>query len=285
MTYREAYVRGESVLREQGFAEASTDAWLLFEYASGMDRTHYFLFMNEECPQQVWESYRALVKRRLAHVPIQYLTGTQEFMGYSFQVNQDVLIPRPETELLVLEAEKCLRKVAGRIPRVLDMCTGSGCIITSLAKRMTIEAVGADVSAGALKVAAKNAQALDVRVEWIMSDLFCRIEGSFDCIVSNPPYIRSEEIAGLMPEVRDFEPRLALDGHGDGLYFYRRIIEDSRAHLNTGGWLLFEIGCDQGADVAEQMRAAGYGDICIVKDMAGLDRIAKAKYLYGGKYV
>lgn len=277
MTYGEAYTQGEHFLAERGFAEASSDAWILFEHASGLTRARYLMMKKEECPLDILERYQAMTDRRSCRVPVQYITGQQEFLGRSFLVNKNVLIPRPETELLVLEAEKCLRETAGgsedKIPRVLDICTGSGCIIISLAKQALIEAVAADISGEALALARQNAERLGADVTWIRGDLFENVEGTFDCIVSNPPYIRSGEIAGLMPEVRDFEPRLALDGHMDGLYFYRRIIEDSRAHLNAGGWLLFEIGHDQGADVTEQMRAAGFAGVHIIKDLAGLSRI------------
>lgn len=237
---------GIHTLQQQEIGEADVDAWILLEYVTGIDRTHYFLKMQEPCPQEEDKRYRELIGRRAQHVPVQYLTGVQEFMGYPFRVNSQVLIPRQDTELLVLEAEKRIHPGA----RVLDMCTGSGCIIISLAKRNHICAAAADISEGALAVARENAGALQVEAEFIKSDLFENIAGTYDCIVSNPPYIASGEIPGLMPEVRDYEPRTALDGKADGLYFYRRIVAQAKQFLKPQGWLLCEIGCDQGAAVA-----------------------------------
>lgn len=312
MTYRQVLRQGEDALRARQFEEAAADAWILFEYATGIDRTHYFAEQSEECPPKLRERFQALIRRRMGHVPVQYLTGAQEFMGMLFRVNGSVLIPRQDTELLVLETERrlALREQGkqrgggtadgprtalqgsenpgganagsggerpGRRPRVLDLCTGSGCIIISLAKRCRIEAVGSDLSGKALAVARGNAAALGADVTFLQSDLFAGIEGTFDAVVSNPPYIASGEIASLMPEVRMFEPVMALDGHADGLYFYRRIVEEAAAYLNPGGWLLFEIGCGQGAAVSELLRAAGYCEIEVKKDLAGLDRVVSGR--------
>lgn len=269
MNYREALHWGESTLKEYGISEASTDAWILFEHVTGIDRTHYFLKMQEACPEEVFLKYRHLVMQRIRHIPVQYLTGVQEFMGYSFQVNEQVLIPRQDTELLVLEAEKKIRPG----DCVLDMCTGSGCIIISLAKRCGIHAFAADISEGALCVAEKNAKALRADVAFMRSDLFEKVEGQYDCIVSNPPYIKSGEIQELMPEVRDHEPECALDGMADGLYFYREIVKEAKRFLKRGGWLLFETGYDQGREVAELLRQEAYEEIEIKKDLAGLPRV------------
>lgn len=273
MNYRELLREGEEKLAQAGIADASSDAWLLLEYVTGIDRTHYFLREREKCTEEERRRYETLAGRRARHVPVQYLTGSQEFMGYSFEVNEQVLIPRQDTELLVLEAEKRIRPK----DRVLDMCTGSGCVIISLAKRKEIAACAADISAGALETARLNAERLAADVHFWESDLFEKIEGTFDCIVSNPPYIPSGQIAGLMPEVRAHEPRLALDGGEDGLYFYRRLTREAGDYLKPDGWLLFEIGYDQGEAVAGLMRAEGYREIEIRKDLAGLDRVAAGR--------
>lgn len=269
MTYRELLKEGVQRLTQAEIADAQTDAWLLLEFVTGIDRTHYFLRQSDSCTEDETAAYEALLNKRVQHVPLQHLTGIQEFMGYPFRVNEHVLIPRQDTELLVLEAQKHI----GKGSRVLDLCTGSGCIIISLAKTCeAAEFTGADISEEALKTAQDNAAYLQARVRFLKSNLFEKIEGTFDCIVSNPPYIRSEEILQLMPEVRDFEPHLALDGSADGLYFYRKIVEESQRYLTESGWLLFEIGCDQGKDVSVLMEEAGYTEIEVKKDLAGLDR-------------
>ena len=248
---------GIGALKAQEITEAASDAWILLEHVTGIDRTHYFLKMTESCPKEAAESYRELIGRRARHMPVQYLTGEQEFMGYSFRVNEQVLIPRQDT--------------------VLDMCTGSGCIIISLAKRCRISAFAADISEGALAVAQENAAALQADVAFIKSDLFEAVEGKYDCIVSNPPYIASGEIPRLMPEVRDYEPITALDGSADGLRFYRRIAADAKKFLKPGGWVFCEIGFDQGKTVPEMFEKEGYQEIIVKKDLAGLPRVVTAR--------
>ena len=195
-------------------------------------------------------------------------------MGLDFAVTPAVLIPRQDTEILV---EACLKRLkAGS--RVLDMCTGSGCILISLlyyGEKCT--GTGADISADALSVARKNAQRNSVTAEFTESNLFEKIHGSFDMIVSNPPYIATEEIEGLMPEVRDYEPRLALDGTADGLYFYRKIISGCREFLNPDGMVLFEIGCEQGAAVSKMLHYAGFSEVHVIQDLTHHDRVVFGK--------
>lgn len=198
----------------------------------------------------------------------------------SFQVNEHVLIPRQDTEVLVEEALSILQRKNDSIS-VLDMCTGSGCILLSIMKLSGVHSVcgtGVDLSEKALTMAIKNANMLDVNAEFYQSDLFESIKGRFSMIVSNPPYIRTAEIETLQEEVRDHDPLMALDGGTDGLYFYRKIIHDSRKHLLPGGYLLFEIGCDQAEDVSGFMRKAGFQNISVKKDLAGLDRVISGVY-------
>ncbi|MDE7300163.1 MAG: peptide chain release factor N(5)-glutamine methyltransferase, partial [Lachnospiraceae bacterium] len=203
------------------------------------------------------------------HIPLQYLTGSQEFMGMEFQVTRDVLIPRQDTERLV---EEVLRCCSGK--RVLDVCTGSGCIIISLAKLAKLkEAAGCDLSEKALAVAGANAGKLGAQVRFFQSDMFSCVDGRYDIIVSNPPYIRSEDIDGLMPEVRCHEPRMALDGGEDGLSFYRLIAGQAGQFLVPDGRLYLEIGCDQAEAVSELLRQRGFRELMVVKDYAGLDRV------------
>lgn len=193
-------------------------------------------------------------------------------MGLSFYVNEHVLIPRQDTEILVEETAKFLRDGM----QFLDLCTGSGCILLSLLHlKHGVEGTGVDLSPEALKVAKKNRERLGAKAALIQSDLFDKIESAFDVIVSNPPYIKRAEIETLMDEVRLHEPYMALDGHEDGLYFYRKIAEEAPKYLRAGGGLFLEIGCDQGACVAELLRQQGFADVKVVKDLAGLDRVVE----------
>jgi release factor glutamine methyltransferase len=277
MTLYEALKSGEKLLAQQEIPDAAIDAWLLLEYVTGMTRTRFLVERTQEIKEDDRMRYRQLLQQRADHIPLQHLTGTQEFMGLTFRVNAHVLIPRQDTEVLV---EESLARLKSGM-HVLDLCTGSGCIAISLdrlgpgsgqtAEKPVIDA--ADISAEALAVAAENVQALNADVRLIQSDLFSEITGSYDMIVSNPPYIRTDEIETLSEEVRIHEPYGALDGKADGLYFYREIIRQSSSYLADGGWLLFEIGCDQGASVSELLGKAGYEEIQIIKDLAGLDRV------------
>ena len=266
MTYRSALEEGKKYLENRGVPEPDTDAWYLLEHVCGFNRTEYLLRMNREMNEKVYARYQSVLMERGKRIPLQHITGEQEFMGLSFRVDENVLIPRQDTEILVETAMKQAK--AGM--QVLDLCTGSGCIIISLMKlRPGIEGTASDISADALKVARENADRLDAKVRFVESDLFERIYGRFDLIVSNPPYIPTGTIGRLMEEVRLYDPRTALDGHGDGLYFYRKIIEESDLYLKQGGWLMFEIGSDQGEAVTAMMRRAGYTRVEVIRDLAG----------------
>lgn len=274
MTYREAINLGEKVLNMADVADAKIDAWLLLEMVCKIDRSFYYLHMEDEVAEEQLSEYEIALRKRAEHVPLQYIVGEAEFMGLKFKVNSNVLIPRQDTETLVEEA---LRVVEPGM-RMLDLCTGSGCIIISLAKNVAdISCTGSDISKQALLVAKENAKANEVEVEWERSDLFENISGTFDLIVSNPPYIPTGEIPGLMPEVRDFEPVDALDGKEDGLYFYRIITEKSPEYLTSDGYLYFEIGYDQGEAVSAMMRQCGYTQVEVIKDLAGNDRVVKGR--------
>ena len=236
MTYREAIETGTRILQKENIADAKIDAWYLLQMACKIDRNFYYLHEEDELTAEQQSEYESTVHKRAEHVPLQYIIGEQEFMGLKFKVNSNVLIPRQDTETLVEEA----LRVAKPGMRVLDLCTGSGCIIISLAKNVAdISCTGSDISKQALLVAKENAKANEVEVEWERSDLFENISGTFDLIVSNPPYIPTGEIPGLMPEVRDFEPVDALDGKEDGLYFYRIITEKSPEYLTSDGYSIF----------------------------------------------
>ena len=270
MTYRQAIVLGEEELKKADIIDAKNDAWLLMAMACKIDHTYYYMHIDEEMTDEQMKEFEVLIKKRAERVPLQYITGEQEFMGYKFHVNSHVLIPRQDTETLVEEALKVIEPGM----KVLDMCTGSGCIIISILKSISdVRGVGCDISKQALIVAKENAKLNEVNVEFERSDLFENINEKFDVIVSNPPYIRSEVIPTLMPEVAQFEPISALDGCEDGLEFYRRIIKESKNYLKEDGRILFEIGNDQGEDVSNMLKYAGYYNVRVIKDLARNDRV------------
>lgn len=280
MTLRQAYEEGIERLKEAGIEEAGLDAWYLLEYVTGINRATYFADSNQEMKDSHRATYQTLISERETRIPLQHLTGVQEFMGLEFRVNEHVLIPRQDTEILV---ETALEKINTKKPlRVLDMCTGSGCILLSVLsygrKKCEITGVGVDVSDKALQVAKENARNLQVDAEWIESDLFSGVSEKFDMILSNPPYIPSAVIKTLQPEVREHDPLLALDGKEDGLYFYRKIIEESRNYLQPGGWLIFEIGAEQGEAVSSYLKQNGFAQVAVKKDLTGLDRVVCGVY-------
>ena len=265
-------------LQEAGIEEYEYETWMLLEWKLGVDRAEYFMDPDAEVPQEQWNNLDAALRKRERRIPLQYLMGSCEFMGYSFAVDERVLIPRQDTECLVELAVEQMRR-SPEPCRVLDLCTGSGCIGVSV-KLLCPQAqvVLSDVSEGALAVAGENARSLGAPVELVQGDLFENVQGTFDYILSNPPYIPSKVIDGLMPEVRDHEPRLALDGTEDGLHFYRRIVREATKRLRPGGRLLFEIGQEQGEALLSLLQEAGYEETAIRQDLAGLDRIAVGRW-------
>ncbi|MDE7435491.1 MAG: peptide chain release factor N(5)-glutamine methyltransferase [Lachnospiraceae bacterium] len=277
MNYREAVAFGTENLSGAGVADAELDAWYLLQMVCKIERSYYYAHGEEPVPEDQMREYEIAVRKRAERIPLQYIIGEQEFMGLKFKVNSSVLIPRQDTETLVEEAICLLRPGM----RVLDVCTGSGCVLISILKNVPdMTGVGSDISKQALLVAKENARLHEVEAEWVRSDLMDNITGTYDVIVSNPPYIPTAVIATLMPEVRDFEPIDALDGREDGLHFYRRLMNEAGAYLNPGGWLCLEIGHDQGAAVSRMMRDAGFSQVEVVRDLAGNDRVVKGK----GKY-
>ncbi len=272
MTYAESYEEGKNRLAAAGIGEAALDARLLLEHVCGTDRNTLLAHGERVVEDGELLRYRELVARRAEHVPLQQLTGVQNFMGLDFIVDGNVLIPRQDTEILVEEVLKNLHDGM----RVLDLCTGTGCILTSLLRYSNdCEGVGTDISPDALAVARKNADNLlpGRKPLFLESDLYERVEGIFDVIVSNPPYIPSRAIDTLMPEVREHEPRIALDGGEDGLAFYRRILRGIGAYLKPGGMLFLEIGYDQGEEVCRLLEEQGFLEVGVTKDYGGLDRV------------
>lgn len=272
MTYSELMADGVKLLTDAGFPEARTDVRVLLFHVCNLDFMSFLRDGEMQAATEQEERFREMLERRMNHEPVQYITGEQEFCGLSFCVQPGVLIPRPETELL---AEAVFTDAKGK--RVLDMCTGSGCIAVTVAKLGGPAFTAAsDYSTEALAVAKENAKRLDADVTFFQGDLFENVEGAYDIIVSNPPYIKSKVIEELMPEVKEFEPRMALDGTEDGLLFYRRITAEAKRYLKPGGRLMFEIGHDQGETVPGILSAEGYDSIEVKKDYAGLDRMVFA---------
>ncbi len=276
MTLREAFALGKDLLKKANIEEYETDAWLLLESAAECTRNDLYLRGGEVLTEEQEMLYKEYLEKRSGRIPVQHILGVQCFCGLDFMVTPDVLCPRLDTEVLIEEALKHIRPGSS----ILDMCTGSGCIILSLL-HFTKNCIGtaADLSEKALAVAKQNAKQLEKECTFIHSDLFENIEGRFDVIVSNPPYIATKEIEALSPEVRIHEPMMALDGMEDGLFFYRKIVSESVDYLNPGGWLMFEIGYDQGEAVSEMMKSAGYCEVRVIKDLAGLDRVVIGKLM------
>ena len=278
MTAQEWLRKASASLESTGIADAESDAWLMFSHVTGMSRMEYTLDRDKCLSDEEICSLAKMLEKRNQHIPVQQITGEAWFMGYPFFVNENVLIPRMDTEVLV-------EAVLTRLPavpvtengkrRVLDMCTGSGCILLSLLKEEKgLLGTGADISEKALLVARENAHRLECEAQFIFSDLWENIEDTYEIIVSNPPYIVRNVISTLDTEVKDHEPVLALDGGEDGLDFYRKIVADAHRYLVPGGLLAFEIGCDQGQALTALFKNAGYRNIEILKDLAGLDRVA-----------
>lgn len=277
-TLREAERRGAEILAAEGREEAAQTARLLLCHLLNFNFTDYVLAREDLLSPLDAARYEDLLTRRASGVPLQYLTREQNFCGLSLYVDERVLIPRQDTECLV---EEVLRDGAGG--DLLDLCTGSGCIPLALLKHGNFScALGADISVEALAVAEINRARTGLALSLRQSDLFAEIPERFDVITANPPYIESAEIETLSVEVRDHEPRLALDGAADGLVFYRRLAAESGAHLKPGGRLYLEIGMSQGAAVASLLKAAAFSDIQIIRDLAGRDRIVKGSMHAGG---
>lgn len=340
MTWRELLAKAGDKLKESGIVEYEIDAWYLFSETFGISRAEYFLCRDRECglslADDLWDRdeiektaedqlqadqslemqfrrFWEMIDLRSRRIPLQQITGHQEFMGLDFLVNEHVLCPRQDTEVLVetvlcelrevdanrrdalgfMEDSKATDRTAAQADkrfagsgdersnrlRILDMCAGSGCIGISLERLspVPVNALAADISDEAIKVARENARRLGCEhYEIVKSDLFEQITGTFDVIVSNPPYIPSAVIETLEDEVRLHEPRLALDGEADGLTFYRRISEAAGRHLVPGGRIYYEIGYDQGEAVSDILADNGFADIHVIKDLAGLDRVVAA---------
>lgn len=278
MTYKECFAYGAEMLSKAGVPDAMIDARMLLEFICHTTRHDMILHGDKQVTEKQLQDYQDAVRKRSQRIPLQHITNEQSFMGFDFYVNEQVLIPRQDTEVLV---ETVLEYVSPK-SYILDMCTGSGCILLSLlALGKSCQGMGADISEESLQVAKINQEKIaaqcghTLQAEWITSDLFQQIkpQNQFDVIVSNPPYIASAVIDSLEPEVKLHEPLRALDGTENGLYFYEKIVAQSRSFLKDKAGLFFEIGYDQGEAVADLMRKAGFEGVTVRQDYAGLDRI------------
>ena len=292
MKTRQLVREGEYRLAKAYCMDPKIDAEELYCFLTGMDRMGIFMKAEEEVDPETEEKYMELIERRASRVPLQHITGVQEFMGYSFDVNSDVLIPRQDTETLVTEAAR----IIGETPReklsffeklrgekewdVLDLCCGSGAVGVSIAKICAnAKVTGSDISERAVETARENARKLRTKAKFVVGDMFGPFIGKkFDMIVSNPPYIRTNMISILQEEVKSHEPLTALDGGRDGLDFYRIIVDEAADHLKPEGFLLLEIGHDQGEDLRKMLKDSGkYSPAEVIRDLPGRDRVVKCK--------
>lgn len=294
MTLQDLYREGIRKLTENKVPEAELNAWYLLQSCLSEEpfsytRSRFFLEQMEQAEPETITSYMEKVSKREEHIPLEYILGYTEFMGLTFSVREGVLIPRQDTEILV---EMAVEVSPGK--RVLDLCTGSGCIGLSIAMCGNPKAVTlSDISEDAIATARRNEKNLDQNgwkgrdgkpeITYTLGNLWEPIDGKFDLIVSNPPYIETEELSGLMPEVIDHEPLLALDGGKSGLVFYEKILEKAPFYLEEAGILMVEIGYNQGEQVEQLFEKNGFTDIEIKKDLAGLDRVVRGRLSKKGK--
>ena len=275
MNYADCYKEGARRLKDCGVREAELDARLLLEYVCKTDRNTLLAHPERAVSEEERDKFLALIARREKREPLQYITGEREFMGLNFETSPETLIPRQDTECLVEEAMKELHDGM----EILDLCCGTGCILLSLLNYSNdCKGFGVDINEQAVALARKNAQNLGIEARFAVSDLFEAVNGKYDLITSNPPYIPTQVIETLDPEVKSYEPMAALDGGEDGLTFYRIIVAEAKDYLKRGGMIFFEIGYDQGEAVSKLLTESGYKYVEVIKDLAGLDRVVKAHY-------
>ena len=267
----DALLEGIALLKETNIENPSLDARILMCHTLSCDELYLTVHRDRPLTESEQDTFFSLIKRRMSNEPVGYITGTKEFMSLEFNVDKNVLIPRPDTEILV---ERVMSEVKSANPVIIDMCTGSGAIAVSLAKYIPNACVfGLDISEDALKVAKTNSQKNGADVTFEKHDVlkpYSKITA--DAVVSNPPYIPTEDLNGLMSDVIDFEPSIALDGGADGLLFYRAIIKNIDSCLKDGGLLAFEVGAGQADDVAYLMEEK-LSPVTLEKDLAGIDRV------------
>lgn len=272
MTARTALQQGTEILERSGVEDARASAEVLLCHAIGRERVYLFSHPEHELTTVEWIHYGRYLHERSGGKPTQYITKRQEFWGREFRVTSAVLIPRPETEMIIEQA----LALEPRPMRVLDLCTGSGCVAITLALELGAHVTATDLSADALGIARENARMHGATVSFLQADLAAGVDGPFDLIVANPPYIATGEVESLMREVRDHEPRLALDGGADGLDLWRRIEPEARRLLTPDGWLLGEMGVHQ-AQAVRSLFAENWADVRVLTDLAGRERVVEAR--------
>ena len=245
-----------------------------------LDKSSLYLITHptEEISAEAVEKFNTMIAKRTKNMPVAYIVGRKEFMGMDFYVDERVLIPRADTEIL---AEKAIELIGKNHASVLDMCCGSGCIGLSVKKFCeNVSLTLSDISGGAVEVTTQNAKAHfgnDGKINIVRGDLFENIHGKFDFILSNPPYISYDEMKTLSKDILDYEPHTALEAQSEGLWFYEEITSQSEDYLNEGGYIIFEIGYLQGDAVKNILEKNGFADIKILKDLAGLDRVVAGR--------
>lgn len=276
-TVEKSLLWAKNILKENNCEAYALDAELLIMEVLKISRVKVFMEQKRILSTEEYEKFKEFVDKRASGVPTQYILGTCEFMSLDFNVNPYTLIPRNDTEILVEAAIDEFKK--NNVKSFIDIGTGSGCIGISLAYYTEAEGTCVDISEGALETAKINAKNNNVynKLKFVLSNIFENINEKYDAIVSNPPYIRTDVIEGLMREVKEHEPYNALDGGEDGLYFYREIVDKSHKYLNEKGFIFFEIGYDQGEDVKNILESKSFCDVKVIKDLAGLDRVVTGR--------
>jgi release factor glutamine methyltransferase len=274
-----AWIQGD--FERRGNESARLEADLIVAHVLALKRIALFLDLDRPLIDSELSKIRQLVERRRSHEPMAYILGEREFYGRPFTVNRGVLIPRPDTETLVEQALTFLRTKAPE-GAVLDLCVGSGAVAVSLAAELPErQFVATDLSTDALEVARQNAarHGVNTRIEFRQGDLLAPIgpQERFACITINPPYIGADEMGGLAPDVREYEPRMALDAGADALLFYRRLAREAGAHLVAGGMLLAEVGHTQAEAVMALWKEAGFADVCAHRDLGGIARVVTGR--------
>ncbi len=276
---KDILIENKKILKENAFETYSLDVEVILMYVTGFSKTELYLNLDYVLTKIEQEKFESFFNRRLKNEPIAYIVGKCEFMGIELLLNNQTLIPRPDTEILVEKAIEIINK--NMFKYVIDIGTGSGAIAISLAKYCNINIDAIDINEKALEMCKKNAYLNNIKnINFIQSDIFSNINSKYDIIVSNPPYIKTNEISSLEKNVKDYEPLLALDGGEDGLIFYKKIIDKAKLYLNRGGYLMFEIGYNQANDVKHLMKKNDFYDVTILKDLSGLDRVVFGNIIY-----
>jgi release factor glutamine methyltransferase len=277
MTIAEMLKRASEYLRAASVSSDVLDAQTLLAKALGRDRTYIIINYNQQLSDDLAANYQRLIERRASGEPLQYITGHQEFFGLEFEVTPDVLIPRPETEIIIEETIRLAHQTGLTEPVIVDVGTGSGCIAITLARELNrSRVIATDVSTAALQVARRNAirHNLDNRIDFVAANLLDAFtEDAFiDFIISNPPYVSERELPSLQREVRDWEPHIALTDFGDGLSFYHHLLNDSPLRIKSGGYLICEMGYTQSEMVSSLVDPAVWGETRLLDDLQGIPR-------------